>query len=96
VEKKITPTFKKRPKATLIDTPLNEMEQQQFKILREWRKQKADELDVPAFVILSDRSLREVTRTNPTTLSDLKKVHGFGEVKLDRFGPEILEIIVKQ
>lgn len=96
IEKKIAPTFKKKPKSTMIDAPLNESEQQQFKILRAWRKQKADELDVPAFVILSDRSLREVTRMNPATLSDLKKVHGFGEVKLNRFGPEILEIIGKQ
>lgn len=70
--------------------PLEGIEKERFQLLREWRKQKADELDVPAFVIFSDRTLRDVARVNPSSLGSLEKIHGFGQVKLDRFGKEIL------
>ncbi len=73
--------------------PLNNLEEMRFQLLREWRKQKADELDVPAFVVFSDRSLKDVARINPTSTIALKKIHGFGEVKLERFGREILSTL---
>jgi ATP-dependent DNA helicase RecQ len=61
-----------------------------LQILKMWRKDKAKELDVPAFVVFSDKTLRQLARVQPTTLEELKDIYGMGEVKIERFGSEIL------
>jgi ATP-dependent DNA helicase RecQ len=61
-----------------------------FEILRLWRKEKARELDVPAFVVFSDRTLRHLAQLHPRRLEDLHQVHGLGDAKIERFGGELL------
>lgn len=64
-----------------------------FEELKKWRKDKAKELDVPAFVILGDRSLRELAKAEPAQLSALERIYGFGDAKIERFGKDILQVI---
>lgn len=80
---------KKKPRVVELDG----LEKIRFDELRTWRRQKANELDVPAFVILSDRSLRELATHNPVRLDEVANVHGFGPAKLERFGPDVLQIL---
>ena len=61
-----------------------------FEILRMWRKEKAKELDVPAFVVFSDRTLRHLAQLRPTRKEELIEVYGMGNAKIERFGPELL------
>ncbi len=61
-----------------------------FEILKLWRKDKAKELDVPAFVVFSDRTLRHMASLHPGSLNELSQVHGMGPTKLERFGEELL------
>lgn len=86
------PTLVKK-KTKFSDTPLDDLAEMRFQLLREWRKKTADEFDIPAFVVFSDRSLKEVARVNPSQITELKKIHGFGEVKLERFGRDILNVL---
>lgn len=62
-----------------------------FEILKLWRKEKANELDLPAFVIFSDKTLRALAKAHPTKLEELKDVYGFGEHKIERFGTELID-----
>lgn len=64
-----------------------------FQKLREWRKQTAAELDVPAFVVFNDRTLKELAMIRPRTLDDLKLVHGIGDSKVERFGGALLSAL---
>lgn len=64
-----------------------------FMMLRDWRKQKSQELDVPAFVIMSDRTLRDLASTQIFSSEDLSPIHGMGPVKIERFGADILRIL---
>jgi ATP-dependent DNA helicase RecQ len=64
-----------------------------FQGLRAWRKELADADGVPAFVILSDRSLREIATDRPRDVASLLRVNGIGQVKADRFGAAILEVL---
>ncbi len=57
-----------------------------FDRLRVLRRKIADERDVPAYVIFSDATLREMARLLPTRLGDLEKVPGVGQQKLKSFG----------
>ena len=61
-----------------------------FKALKVWRRNKAFELDVPAFVIFGDKTLRDLAQRNPANFEELKNVYGIGESKIERFGAELL------
>ncbi|MEO8217713.1 MAG: DNA helicase RecQ [Acidobacteriota bacterium] len=64
-----------------------------FEALREMRRTLAKERGVPPFVILGDRTLREIARLQPRSLTMLREVYGIGERKLTDFGSMILRIV---
>ncbi|MFL6537108.1 MAG: DNA helicase RecQ [Chthoniobacterales bacterium] len=57
-----------------------------FDRLRALRRKLADERNVPAYIIFSDASLREMAHTMPTRLGDFAQMSGVGEQKLKNFG----------
>ena len=57
-----------------------------FDRLRTLRKKLADERDVPAYIIFSDVSLRQMARNYPANGSDFARISGVGEKKLREFG----------
>lgn len=68
-------------------------EEFRFQDLRKWRKAKAAELDIPAFVIFGDQTLKELARQNPQSVEQLRTIYGIGEAKLEKFGPELLRVL---
>ena len=64
-----------------------------FEQLRVLRKQIADEKEVPAFVVFSDATLREMARRRPSTTDGFLKVSGVGMTKCDEYGARFLETI---
>jgi len=57
-----------------------------FDRLRALRKKLADERDVPAYIIFSDVSLRQMARNYSQTEADFARISGVGEKKLREFG----------
>jgi ATP-dependent DNA helicase RecQ len=66
------------------------MQEARFQLLKKWRKEKAKELDMPAFVVFSDQTLKHLAIQNPQHIEDLKNVHGIGEAKLAKFGWDLM------
>jgi ATP-dependent DNA helicase RecQ len=64
-----------------------------FESLRTLRRQVADERDVPAYVLFSDATLRDMARVRPGSASALLGIRGVGERKLADLGPRFLELI---
>jgi ATP-dependent DNA helicase RecQ len=64
-----------------------------FERLRELRKKLADERDVPAYIIFSDVSLRQMARNYPESENDFARISGVGEKKLREFGEIFLNEI---
>jgi ATP-dependent DNA helicase RecQ len=64
-----------------------------FALLRQKRKELADEAGVPPYVIFSDRTLVEMAAYYPQSVSSLLKISGVGQVKLRQFGEAFLEVI---
>jgi ATP-dependent DNA helicase RecQ len=64
-----------------------------FELLREVRKKLAGENDVPAYVIFSDKSLKDMAAKVPRNSNDFRQVHGVGEAKLEAYGPIFLRAI---
>lgn len=61
--------------------------------LKAWRLEHARAAKVPAYVIFSDATLREVARRRPSDVSELLTVAGIGPVKAERWGAEVLAIV---
>jgi ATP-dependent DNA helicase RecQ len=57
-----------------------------FDRLRALRRKIADERNVPAYIIFSDGSLREMAHAMPARLGDFAQISGVGEQKLKNFG----------
>src|SRR5215831_386332 len=64
-----------------------------FERLRALRRQLADERGVPAYIIFSDVSLREMARKYPTKSSEFRRIPGVGAQKLKDFGEAFLSEI---
>jgi len=58
--------------------------------LREWRRTAARERGMAAFIVMHDTSLNELCRVRPRSLSELRRISGFGERKTELYGKEIL------
>ena len=59
----------------------------------DWRREKYQKDNVPAFMILHQKTLLAIADLAPTTKEDLLSVKGFGKSKCEKYGEEILEII---
>ncbi|MEW6417701.1 MAG: DNA helicase RecQ [Nitrospirota bacterium] len=57
-----------------------------FEKLRVLRKNFAEEQQVPPYVIFSDKTLHEMCTYYPVTLSDMRRISGVGDAKLERYG----------
>ncbi|HLR83838.1 MAG TPA: HRDC domain-containing protein, partial [Nocardioidaceae bacterium] len=66
-----------------------------FEDLRTWRREIAAEQKVPAFCIVTDATLVAIAESLPVGRSELARVPGIGQAKLDRFGDDILDILNK-
>jgi len=64
-----------------------------FQALRTWRREVADRMGVPAFVVYPDRTLIELASIKPRTMDELLEVKGIGPAKARQFGAETLAII---
>lgn len=61
--------------------------------LRTWRREAARKQGIPAFTVMHDTSLDDLCRVMPESLTDLRRVYGFGERKTESYGREILAAI---
>jgi len=64
-----------------------------FEALREWRRDTAATRNVATFVILGDRTLRDLAAARPSSLDRLHTISGIGEVRLREHGDELLRVI---
>ncbi len=64
-----------------------------FERLRTLRREIADKRDVPAYVIFSDVSLREMARAYPTTPAEFGRIPGVGQQKQRDFAETFVEAI---
>jgi ATP-dependent DNA helicase RecQ len=64
-----------------------------FLLLRRKRKELADAVGVPPYVVFSDRTLREIATARPRSLEALGELFGVGERKLARYGEDFLGVV---
>ncbi len=91
--------LKGRQKVELVETEIIEEKQQYAPLayevgllneLKSVRRDIAAHENVPAYIILSDAALMEMATYLPQSMDELRHISGFGDVKLARYGRELL------
>ena len=77
------------------DETSNVEDKKLFEYLRKIRKNLADEQGYPPYIVLSDKSLHELTRMKPTTLQAFGLISGIGEFKIKKYGDTFIKAIRK-
>ena len=99
-EEKPAKKSKKQTATPLLpQTPLvlsdEEKDKELFEDLRLLRKRLADQQAIPAYIVLSDKTLHLLVAQRPTTIEEFGSVSGIGEFKKERYGKEFVEVIKK-
>jgi ATP-dependent DNA helicase RecQ len=80
-------------KAARSEAGAIECDESLFERLRGLRRNLADERGVPAYIIFSDVSLREMARNYPTNAGEFRRIAGVGEQKFKDFAEPFLSEI---
>ncbi len=77
----------------LPEGPLTPEQRELFEHLRGICREIADEMNVPAFIVFSDKTLRAIARARPESEDALRRVKGVGPAKCEAYGRHFLEAI---
>ncbi len=61
--------------------------------LKSWRRELSSKLNLPAYIIMHDKTLMEISSMMPQNLEDLGNIRGIGPSKIDKYGEEIIRIV---
>ena len=84
---------RKPQKPAVADEPLNAAADARYEALREVRTKLAKRDGVPAFCVMHDSVLREVSRQMPDTPAGLLKINGIGQRLAEKYGGDFLAAI---
>jgi len=62
--------------------------------LRAWRTDRARADAVAPFIVFHDSTIEAIAERRPRSIAELRRVPGIGPTKLDRYGEEIIAVIV--
>ena len=83
---------KKESKNPIPENDLIGVDHEIYEALKTWRNNKASELNLKHFMVSHNSELMNIAIKKPKTISELKKIKGFGEIKTAKFGKEILKV----
>lgn len=75
--------------------PLTPTASAAFERLRALRKNLASAENVPPYCIAHDRMLRDIARTMPRTVDDLRRIRGFSNKRTDKYGLHVLNALTQ-
>lgn len=64
-----------------------------FEALRQLRKKLADQLAIPAYIVLSDKTLHLLALKKPGDMEAFGEISGIGEFKKEKYGKDFLTVI---
>jgi superfamily I DNA/RNA helicase len=61
--------------------------------LKEWRLELSRRYNIPAFRILTDKTIFDLIENKPTNMNELNNIHGLGAAKIRKYGEDLLLMI---
>ena len=90
----ILPTFSVNAYATASQQPIESPHPVLHLQLRRLRDSICTKADLPIYIVASSSTLHEMARYLPQSLAELRKISGFGDAKVEKYGQEFLELII--
>jgi ATP-dependent DNA helicase RecQ len=90
---KVTASKKTTGTPTQVAAEIEGVDKVLFEKLKELRRKFATEESVPAYIVFSDASLRDMCRKKPASLIQFSAVNGVGAVKLEKYGEAFVAVI---
>lgn len=75
------------------DEPAPQYETELFQKLKATRRELASLENVPAYIVLSDASLMELATYLPYNKEEFRKISGFGEMKIEKYGKHFWDVV---
>lgn len=72
---------------------LNPQQKAVYLALKEWRSEVAQEKNLPSYTICHNSELLNIVVQKPNSMNDFRKIKGFGDVKIEKYGNDILNIL---
>jgi ATP-dependent DNA helicase RecQ len=66
-----------------------------YELLRQKREKFGASAGLPLFMIISNRTLKEMAASVPKSMEELLQVHGIGPAKMEKYGQEFLDVILE-
>ena len=82
-----------RPAVRTMPDRLDEEQEELFQKLRRLRAQVARVQGVPAYVVFSDKTLRELAVVRPASMEEFQAVSGVGDARAARYGKRFLAVL---
>jgi ATP-dependent DNA helicase RecQ len=82
-----------KPKAVRQRGDVEGYDEALFERLRTIRKKIAEVQQVPPYIVFSDKTLHEMCKRFPSSLSEMRKISGVGDAKLERYGEDFVREI---
>ena len=77
----------------ISEQKLSPQQKGMYLALKEWRSELAQEKNLPSFTICHNSELLNIVVQMPNSLNDFLKIKGFGDVKIEKYGNDILNIL---
>jgi hypothetical protein len=91
IEKQVT---RKTGKVEADFSPADIAYPEVFSKLKQWRNEKASEHSLPHYMILTQKAMAGLSQFLPSSQANLKRIKGIGKRTMEKFGDEILSIIL--
>ncbi|MCH8848885.1 MAG: RecQ family ATP-dependent DNA helicase [Chloroflexi bacterium] len=84
-------TGRRQPR--LVEAELLPVDEALYQRLSDWRRDRARRDSVPAYVVFSNKTLREIAALRPRDMNALSGVWGVGSSRVARYGDEVLAVV---
>jgi DNA helicase-2/ATP-dependent DNA helicase PcrA len=64
--------------------------------LRAWRTARAKADAIAPFIVFHDTTIEAIASSRPRSIAELRRVPGVGPTKLDRYGEEIIGVVIRE
>lgn len=92
----IAPVQKKKVVIPKMQTDLSQLDNSLLENLKVWRRAAPTAQKVPAYLIMHDKTLKQIAASKPDTDAKRLSADGIGKAKLDKYGAAIIGLVAGQ
>jgi superfamily II DNA helicase RecQ len=72
---------------------LTEEQKEIMTALKQWRRDRANAVNQPEYLICHNASIEALSRQKPRTLAELSEIKGIGDSKIAKYGEEVISVL---